>query len=96
MKITPKKSEGLIIQPKQVREQLKHSEIHSKIQKQRQEMLLMKQKNLNEFRNQLKLEHEKSHRHLVNESFTKSLDTNVKVNRMVSSTCKFYRVFFFF
>ena len=54
------------------KEQLKHSEIHSRIQKQRQEMLLSKQKSLNEFRNQLKLKHEQSIKHALNESFTKS------------------------
>lgn len=42
------------------KQHLKHSEIHSKIQKQRQEMLLNKQRNFNEFRNQLKLEQERS------------------------------------
>lgn len=38
--------------------QMKHSEIHSRIQKQRQEMLLCKQKSLNEFKNQLRIKHE--------------------------------------
>lgn len=73
-KIDFKKSESCL---KEVsKDQLKHSEIHSRIQKQRQEMLLMKQKNLKEFRNQLKLEHEKSQRHALNESFTKYSHSN--------------------
>lgn len=72
LKNTPrevKKSEASLKATKE----LKHSEIHSKIQRQRQEMLLTKQKNLNEFRNQLKLEHERSQlrTHALNESFTK-------------------------
>ena len=41
------------------KQHLKHSEIHSKIQKQRQEMLLNRQRNFDEFRNQLKMEQEK-------------------------------------
>lgn len=42
--------------------QLKHSEIHSRIQKQRQEMLLSKQKSLNEFKNQLRIKQEEAKR----------------------------------
>jgi len=60
------------------KEKLKHSEIHNRIQKQRQEMLLLKQKNLNEFRNQLKIEHEKTTKHALNESFTKYVDPDYK------------------
>jgi len=41
------------------KQHLKHSEIHSKIQKQRQEMLLNRQRNFDEFRNQLKMEQDK-------------------------------------
>ncbi len=74
------------------KDQLKHSEIHSKIQKQRQEMLLNKQRNLNEFRNQLKLEHEKSlqqrQNNYPNESFTK-VNKDIKLSKKKIS-CKYF------
>ena len=71
---------------KLTKEQLKHSEIHSRIQKQRQEMLLSKQKSLNEFRNQLKLKHEQSIKHALNESFTK---TSSELLAKKIFTCKY-------
>lgn len=76
VKLDPKKAEP---SPSKLnKDKLKHSEIHNRIQKQRQEMLLLKQKNLNEFRNQLKIEHEKSTKHALNESFTKYVDPDYK------------------
>ena len=61
--------------------QIKHSEIHSRIQKQRQEMLLSKQKSLNEFKNQLRLQEE-----------AKKLETKSKINL----TCMAFHFFIIF
>ncbi len=63
--------------------QIKHSEIHSRIQKQRQEMLLSKQKSLNEFKNQLRLQEE-----------AKKLETKTKINLTCISFRLFWKTFF--
>ena len=71
-------------------QQLKHSEIHSKIQRQRQEMLLVKQKNLNEFRNQLKLEHERSrHYHAAQNESNIELEDECRVVLKQKTTATF-------